>query len=172
IPATDNDPVIGKGNAAVHDIVVGKGASVLVESVMQVSGSIFSNGRINVTDGTIELNGDEAQTFSGSSFTNSTIQDLIISNKYVSISNEINDTLNITGAVSFSISNATLNTGDNLALKSTENATARIADITNGGKLSGNSIKGKAIVEKYIAARKGWYFLAIPTKPGQNINEA
>ena len=56
-----------------------------------------------------------------------------------------NDTLNITGTLSFgNVNNVTLHTGDNITLVSNANGTARVADITNSDSTnnSGNKFDG------------------------------
>ena len=172
IPATQHDPVITGGVGAVKDINIEKGASVIVKSKLQVAGNISTEGFFDATGGTVEFNGNQAQAFSGSSFVNKTIHHLLISNKTLSLIDKLNDTLNITGSIAFGVSKATFNTSNNLTLKSTAKGTASVEDLTGGGLYSGNTIRGEAVVERYIPARKGWYFLSVPTKTKQTINEA
>jgi len=73
--------------------------------------------------------------------------------------------INISNAFYFgNVNGGNFNAGGRLVLKSTIIGTARIADITNGGINSGNSISGNIIQERYIpakAARK-WIFLTNP----------
>lgn len=179
VPATANNPVIPQGVFAVDDITIAAGASLTVNGTLQIAGKLVNGGTLDATKGTIELNGAQAQTISGSSFVRRTLNNLIISNKAgVNLSATTNDTLNVTGTLSFGTSNATLNTYDNLTLKSNASATANIADVTNSGTLTGNKIIGKVTVERFLniggAAGqhgKGWVFLATPTN-GQSVRES
>lgn len=54
------------------------------------------------------------------------------------------------------VSNGTLNTGNQLTLKSTATNTARVAPLAAG------SISGNVTVERYIPARRAWRILAAP----------
>lgn len=60
----------------------------------------------------------------------------------------------------------TLNTNGNLILKSNANKTAWL------GNMTGNIINGKATVERFISAHKGWRLISIPTSTTQTIKEA
>lgn len=179
IPATKNDPILTTGIVAINDITIQQNASLTVKSIFKIGGIITNNGVLDATEGTIEFNGSSAQSFSGSYFLNKTIKNLTISNGAgLSLSTIPNDTLNITGTVSFGNSNVVFNTNDNLTLKSSASGTANIADITNNGMYSGNNITGNVIVEHYINTGKAtgqlskkWFFLAFPTQ-GQSVKES
>ena len=58
-----------------------------------------------------------------------------------------------------------LSTNDNLTIKSTAENTAWVGDMT------GNFITGQATVERYIAARKAWYFLSVPTNTTSTMHQ-
>jgi hypothetical protein len=183
IPLTKNNPVVPSGTAGVKDLTIDRGASLTVLGTLQIAGSIGNKGEFDVTNGTLEFDGGSnsatgptAQTISGSWFVNKTINNLRISNtKGLSLSSTSNDTLNITGILSFGQSNCTFNTGNNLTLKSTVKATAGVADITNNGTLKGNSINGDVTVERYVNIgnepgqhSKTWLMVSTPTK-GKSI---
>lgn len=71
----------------------------------------------------------------------------------------------ITGTLSFgAVNNSTLATGGTLLLKSSAAGTGRIADITNNGTNTGNSITGTVTVERYIPAKasRTWSLVASP----------
>ena len=172
IPATANNPVIPASTFGVNNITIASGASLFINGTLQLAGKINNNGTFDATKGTLEFVGNAAQSFSGSLFVNKTINNLKISNTALSLAATINDTLNVTGNISFGISNATFYTNANLTLKSTVAGTASIADMTNNGANSGNNIIGKANIERYVPARKAWYFLSVPTQPGQSIHDA
>lgn len=164
-----NYPVLSSGTGTVNNITINSGASVTVSSTLQIGGSITNNGTFTASSGTLEFNGVAAQSIAGSMFASKTIANLTISNAAgVNIASTANDSLIITGTISFgNVNNSTLNTGNNLTLRSNASGTARIADITNAGVNSGNSITGNATVERYIKLRAGGtgraYRLLAPT---------
>jgi hypothetical protein len=187
----------GTEKQEVRNIVIRKDALVTVtqSSVLQVRGTIYSNianylyGTLDGTDGKIELNGasphtyvgvDTPQTIAGSLFKMRTLKDLQISNPLNAyVRPTPNDTLNITGALSFgAVNNSTLYTGNNITLISLSAQTARVADITNNGSNYGNNFVGDVIVERYINTGTGagqhgkaWEFLATPTV-GQTVKQS
>ena len=177
IPPGVQSPVILLGNtASVYNINIDVGASLTVNGTLQVAGSVLNSGTLDATNGTIEMKGTSAQTIAGSVFTNKSIKNLIISNTSgtgLSVSSATNDTLKITGALTFGNAGSKLNTGDNITLVSNSLGTARVGIVGPG-----NSITGKVIVERYINIGTGagqhgksWQFLAVPTD-GQTIKES
>ncbi len=176
IPASAHNPEITSGIASVKNLTIASGASLTVTGTLQIAGTLTNNGTLDVTNGTVEFIGTAAQTVSGSSFLNKTVNNLKISNnKGVNLSSTLNDTLNITGLLSFGASNCTFNTNNNLTLKSNAAGTAGVADITNNGVNKGNSIIGNVTVERYINIgnlpgqhNKTWVMLSTPTQ-GKSI---
>jgi len=59
----------------------------------------------------------------------------------------------------------TLNTGNELTLKSSAAATARVAPVTG-------NVMGDVIVERYIPARRAWRVMSAPVGGNQSINSA
>lgn len=179
IPASQNNPVIPSGISSVKNITIASGAALTVNGTFQIAGTISNNGTLDVTNGTVEMKGSALQTISGSWFVNRTIRNLKISNTAgVNLSETANDTLNITGVLSFGVSNATFNTKDNLTLKSTAAGTASVADLTNNGANKGNAILGNVVVERYINTgslpgqhNKCWVMISTPTQ-GQTIKQS
>ena len=167
-------PVISSGAIQANNITIAPGASVTVtNAVLRISGTISNSGVLTASSGTLELNGSSSsQTIAGSMFAGKTVQDLKISNSNgVSLSGT-NDTLKISGLVSFGTSNAVLTTNGNLTLLSSATGTASVGDMTNGGANNNNNVTGNVTVEHYIPNHsKAWQFLAIPTN-GQTINAA
>ena len=172
-----NYPVINSGIGNCRNITLQTGASVTVikDGILKIAGNIYNSGKFDATNGTIEMNGADAQTIAGSMFTNKTIENLVVNNlgSGLSVSSTTNDTLKITGLLSFANASAVLNTGDNITLVSNSAGTAAV------GVLGGvNSINGKVIVERYINTGtaagehpKSWQFLAAPTS-GQSIKQS
>lgn len=182
IPTASTNVVIPNGlsfypviNAvsSVNNITVATGgsANIIVSGTFKIAGTISSTNSINATSGTIELIGATTQTISATNFTNNVISNLKLSNT-LSGASVVNPSaaiaaaggiLKITGTVSFgNVNNAVLKTNDNLTLVSSATATAGIADLTNNNINNGNSISGKAIIERYIPARRSWRLLTAP----------
>lgn len=160
------------GSAVAKTVVIGLGASVTVTNKLQIAGTVANSGTFDATSGTIEMIGTAAaQSLSGSAFTSRTINNLLISNSFgVALSATANDTLNITGSIGFgNVNNATFTTNDNLTLRSSATATARVMDVTNAGVNNNNTISGKAIVERYLpmqnlASSRRWRLLTAPVQ--------
>ena len=167
IPAgLTNYPVLNAGTGTVRNITIQSTASATISAVkLQIAGAISISGSLDASAGTIEFNGTtSAQSICNCGLVNKAINNMIISNPFgVNISSAANDTINILDAISFgNVNNSTLNTGDNIILVSRASKTARVADITNNGTNSGNSIIGKVIVERFIPAQRAWRMLTFP----------
>ena len=172
-------PVI-TGNAAVNDISIAAGAMVKVTGtgVLQIGGKINSTQGIDATAGTIEMNGNTTQKISASNFVSAAVNKLIVSNTVAGAS-PANPSVEvaanggmfkISGAVSFgNVDNALLHTNDNVTLLSNASNTACIADVTNNNVNSNNTIAGKIVIERYIAARRAWRFLTAPVTAASNV---
>lgn len=157
------------------NIALGSGTININDKTLVVGGTISrTSGLINAASGTVEFAGTSAQSVSGTYFTGKNIYNLKNSNAAgLNVSSTSGDTLRILNMLSFgSVNNATINTGNNLALISTSTQTAGVADITNNGANSGNSITGNVIVEKYIASGKKWHLLSIATTTTQTYRQA
>ena len=173
---TPNQPVLSNSPvASIKNLHIFAGAEVTVNGtgILQIAGTISNMGTLDVTDGTLELNGTSGtQNIDGTLFKNNTVKNLTISNN-VSVAATANDTLKIWGTLGFGAATAQLNTGDNITLTSSATATANV------GKLAaGNIINGKVTVERFIATGTGgapnhgksWQLLAVPTQ-GQTIKQ-
>ena len=163
-------PIIPSGNALCKNILIENTASVKVTNIgrFNLYGVITNNGTLDLLDGTLVAKGTQAQTFSGAIFYKRTIKNIEIANTFstnpvVSLSATLNDTLNITGNVSFgNVNSKEFKTNNNLTLKSTAAGTANVNDITNNETNTGNSIVDKVNVERYMFARSSWRLLATP----------
>lgn len=157
-------PVINTGIVHANDISIASAASVTVNGgIFRIGGAVSNNGTLDATAGTIELAGTSPQTLSGSMFSAKTIQNLVLSNSSGVQLTGSNDTLKISGTLSFGASNVLLTTNGNLTLLSNASGTARIDDLTAGGVYTGNDIAGNVTVEKYFANNpKAWHLLSVP----------
>jgi hypothetical protein len=168
-------PILNSQTIAVNNLIINSGASLtLTNSTLQIAGSITNNGIIDATNGTIEMNGASAQTIAGSLFYNKTIKNLVASNSAgLFVSSTAGDTLKISEGLTFGNSSATLNTGNNIDFLSTNSGTAYLGVVGPG-----NTITGKAIVDRYVNVGTGsgqhsktWEFLAFPTM-GATVKES
>ena len=136
-----------------------------------MAGSISSDpGSFNVSNGNLELNGTLSQTISGSNFSGRTLMNLVVSNTSAAglqISSAANDTLNITGTLSFGNTTSDLSTNDNLTLKSTASRTANVGQLA-----AGNIITGNVIVERYLLNGRKWRLLSAPTNSSQSVKSS
>lgn len=180
IPNVTNKPIIGSGVGSVRNISISTGSSLTVNGTgkLQVAGTITSNALLDATAGAIELNGATAQTLGGGVFTGN-VKNLIVGNTN---GLTLTGTLPVTGSVSFSVSNAALASAGYLTLKSSATGTAYIADLTNAGANTGNTITGSVKVERYIAgsgsafpvsgnSKRGFRFIGHPFSASIGLNE-
>ncbi len=177
-----NYPVIASGiTAMVRNIQVDNGASLTISNngTMKIAGVITNNGLFDAKNGSLEFNGTTAQSVSGSEFEKRTVNSLKISNTVaLNLSSVLNDTLNITGAVSFGVSNTTFNTNDNLTLKSTAVSYCKHCRHHRWRNLFRKQDRGKSVVERYLNTGTGtglhgkkWLFVSTPTT-GQSFKES
>ncbi|MEO6669820.1 MAG: hypothetical protein ABIN36_10115 [Ferruginibacter sp.] len=173
-----NQPIIALGEThQVGSVIIGTGANLTNYGTVKVAGYIYGNpASINniqagIVQGSVELNGNcsTPQSLAGNVFVNNAVKNFIVGND-VNVSAVAGENLNISRALSFgAVTGKVLATGDNIVLLSTAAATANVNDLT------GNSISGKATVERFINTgtaggqhSKGWQFLATPAQ-GQTI---
>jgi hypothetical protein len=135
-------------------------------STLKIADSIYSLSNINLRYGTLEMFGSNAQVTPASPFVNNAVNDLIMSNRSTS-GVSLNGAVDIYNSLTYSDVGMKLSTNDHLTFKSTAANTAWLGDMT------GNTITGKASVERYIPGiKKGWRFLSIPTNTTQTIQQA
>jgi hypothetical protein len=151
-----NYPIITTGTASANNITIAAGGSVIVNAagVFNSYGTITNAGTFDVTAGTLNMAGTSPQTLAGTSITSATVKNLIIGNN-VSLTNEVK----IAGLLSFGTTGRTLATNDNLTILSTFTAVDGTASV---GNTTGNTIVGKASIERYLPAIKSWRYLATP----------
>ena len=139
-------------------------------AVFRVNGTLAkNNGYMDASNGIFCLNGSNSQSVPANFFLDNKVVNLEIGN---SNSNGVTllGALDVYQTLNFSASGYKLNTNGNLTLKSTENGTASI------GNLTGKIINGDVTVERYIPTgsihAKSWQFLSVPVNGSQTINQA
>lgn len=175
IPSGVTTPTIaGSTTASVNNLTIASGATLIVKGTLQVKGTITNNGTLDLTNGSLEMNGTSVQAIAGSMFYKNTVKNLIVSNAAgLTVSSTPGDTLKISGGLIFGDPNASLKTGNNINFLSTSDATAYLGQVAPT-----NTITGNAIVDRYIDVgtgsgqhAKSWQFLAAPTN-GQSIRQS
>ncbi|MEP7237090.1 MAG: T9SS type A sorting domain-containing protein, partial [Ferruginibacter sp.] len=141
-----NYPVLSSAGIA-GNITIQSGASLTVSgTLLQINGNISNSGTFNAANGTVEMKGASAQTIPLGTFEDKIINNLIINN---TAGVTLADTVKLTGDLT--VTNGSLNTGGFLVLKSSDTATARVAQITSA---DANPITGNVTVERYIPGRR------------------
>lgn len=128
---------------------------------LTVKNNFSNSGIFNARNGTVILNGNNAQGISGSATTN--FYNLTIDNP---AGVTLNNPENIEGTLS--LNNGTLNTNTQpLTLVSNSVSTGRIAEITGSG-----DINGDITVQRFVAGgATGWVFLGTPIASPLTLND-
>lgn len=154
-----------------HILISNASASgILPAANISIAGNWINNGTFTHNSKNVLFNGSALQTLSGTSKT--VFYDFTLNNNTSPVSLNLQQTTDLLNIFSFTTSNSTLASGGNLNVKSSAARTAQIADMTAGSTLSGNSITGDAIVERYIQSGRKWRFLSIPTNSTQTVRDA
>ena len=123
-----------------------------------------TTGKMKANLGIVEMRGNTgtAQNLSGNWFVNKNISSLINANTVgVTVAAAPADTLLISSALLYGVTNSVINTNSNLTLLSRDTATARFGPLG-----AGNDITGQVTIERYLPARKSWRLLAAPVANG------
>lgn len=148
------------GSESVNNLTIQAGAGISIAGGLQVVGNAVNNGIISGT-GAITFSGATAQTLSGTG----TINNLTINNaKGLSITPGTGNTQSLTGLLT--ITNGSLNTGDNLTLVSTADLTAGVAILP-----AGTSINGRVTAQRWLAGQRGFRTLGHPFHEPLPLNE-
>ena len=139
-------------------------------AVFRVNGTLTkNNGYIDASSGIFCLNGSNGQSIPANLFLDNKVVNLEIGNSSLS-GVALLGALDVYQTLNFSSSGYQLNTNGNLTLKSTENVTASV------GNLTGKIINGDVTVERYIPTglthAKSWQFVSVPVNGSQTINQA
>ncbi|MFN3941986.1 MAG: T9SS type A sorting domain-containing protein [Flavobacterium sp.] len=168
--ATTSNTLNVTGNVVVNGGQFLMSNSTIIGGVgnLNASGNITLNGGFfglpeNITTGNFNLNGTAApQTIAISEDAEASVRNININNNN-GITLSGSGTLDVKEIVSFgNINNAILNAGGVLRLLSTNNLTARIADITNNNVNSGNTISGNVIAQRFIPQGKRAFRFVTP----------
>ncbi|RYE24600.1 MAG: T9SS type A sorting domain-containing protein, partial [Sphingobacteriales bacterium] len=155
-------PVVDTGVVSIGNLSIASGAAVTLSATMRLKGSISGGGSFNAANGTVEFTGSAPQTIAAATFTNNAVKDVVIDNSSAE-GVILSAPLDVYGALTFSDNGNIFSTNDFLTLKSTAAGVARV------GNMTGKTITGNVTVENYIAARKAWYFLSVPTASTYSI---
>jgi hypothetical protein len=163
-------------SASSANINIATGATVTVNTggLFNLYGTATGNNNFDLTKG--KLNVLSATTLSGATFKDKAIKDIVASSSFA-ISATANDTLKVTGLVSFVGDNKVITTNGNLTLVSTANGTASIGDLYNGETAgvpnnTGNAVTGAVNIERYVQAVRAWRLLATPITGTQTVKQA
>lgn len=119
-------------------------------------------GTIDAQNGSLEFGGTLAQAIPAGALHNNKVKNLRISNTSTG-GVSLNAKMDVTGVLDFgAVNNGNLKSNNNLTLKSDATNTARVADLTNGGANSGNTIEGLVTVERYFVNNGRRYRLVTP----------
>jgi len=148
------------------DVIVNNGGLLNVAlSTLEVKDSITSSAGINLRYGNLEMSGGNIQLIPASSFVKDAVYNFIVNNASAA-GITLGGSVDIYNSLTYAGSGQKLSTNDYLTIKSVADSTAWVGDMT------GNTITGKAIVERSVIAHKGWRFLSIPTNNTQTIQQA
>lgn len=154
-----NNVYVSTSNVAVSD----NGLVNVAGSTIKVAGSITSAEAIDVSNGTVEMNGTAPQQLLAGSLLGKFIKALTINN---TAGVTVNDTVKLTDVLT--VSNGNLVSGGFLTLKSYDISTARVARVTS---LAADPITGNVIVERFIAAKRAFRFLTAPVNTTGSIRD-
>jgi len=150
---------IATGNFSIN---TGSGVDVsALNSSLTVAGNFLTDGTFNARAGQVFLNGTTAQTIGGSS--SNTFHDLMLNNNAGAT---LTSPANLIG--SLTLNNGTFNlNGQAFTMVSTATATARIAQITGSGDITGN-----VIVQRFApGGTTGWALFGTPISSALTLNE-
>ena len=130
-------------------------------STLKVANSITSAGAIDVSNGTMEMNGTAAQQIPANSLTGNVIQNLTINGT---------DNVTVGGPLALTdvltLSGGSLSSAGTLTLKSISTKTARVAPVTTNAVVP---VIGNVVAERYISSKRAFRFLAAPVNTTGNI---
>lgn len=149
--------------SALGNVSIAGGSSVDVSTSnhqLSLRGNFINSGTFNARSGLVFLNGTTAQTIGGSSTTN--FFDLTLNNNAgATLTNSENLISTLT------LNNGNFNANGLLTMVSTATATARIAQITGSGNITGN-----VIVQRFApGGTTGWALIGTPISTGLTLND-
>lgn len=164
-----NYPLVtgGDGIADCANLTIQEGGSVIVNSEgsgrLRVYGTINVSGTLDISNGTLIMAGNLPQTIPADALVDNTVRNLTIYHVGTLGSTTIEGPLSLTGILD--INGGILNTGGFLTLKSTDGATAMVAEVD--GILA--AINGDVTVERYISGKRAFRLIS-PSTTGGTIN--
>ncbi|ALM47776.1 hypothetical protein AMR72_01990 [Flavobacterium psychrophilum] len=144
-------PLINNDLTVTNNVAVTAGTLNINDRLIRIGGNITSTGSFIVSNGTVEMNGTNAQSIAASSFTGNLIKNLTVTN---------NAGVGLGGAISLTeilkVNTGTFNTAGNLTLLSTEEKTALISG-SGAGQVTGN-----VTMQRYLVAGFGYKYFSSP----------
>jgi hypothetical protein len=161
----NGDQPITNANGLIYQglSIAGSGNKTAPPGLLTVQGNLAKSGAAVFlhNDGSVWLNGNNAQNFAGLTYNN-----LILANNTKSTAGNctIMDSIKISNGTTLSIAAA-----DAITLYSGPTKTARVGMVD--GDINYNTT-GKFVVERYIPAKKAWRFLSVATNSTQSVRSA
>jgi hypothetical protein len=142
-----------------NDVVITAGKLDIANQVLKIGGHLSNSDRFAAGQGTIEMNGTDAQTIPAGAFTGNLVKNLTINNP---AGVRLDGTLALSAVLL--AANGTLTTGGYLTLLSTATQTALI----DGGGLG--EVTGAVTMQRYLAAGFGYKYFSAPFQAA-TVNE-
>jgi hypothetical protein len=147
-----NYPIITSGTITLNSIFLATGSSfTLSNAELVLKGSIYNNGTLNVTNGTVELNGSAPQVIPSGAFYTDKVKNLTLNN---SAGVTLNGNLKVTGILKAALGN--FDASGYLTLVSDSNQTALVDGSGNG------QIVGEITMQRFIDSAFGYKYLSSP----------
>jgi hypothetical protein len=145
-------PHLDTGTGSVNNITIKNGASLTVaNATLQIAGAIINSGTLDLSAGTLLMNGSIAQIIPAAAFAGNQIQNLIVNN---TAGITLAGTLNLSAILL--ATSGEFNTNGYLTLISTAAQTALI-DGSGAGSVTGN-----VTMQRYLVAGYGYKYFSSP----------
>jgi len=146
-------PLITNDLTVSNNVTVTAGTLNINNRTIKIGGNISNSGSFIVSNGTVEMNGTNAQSIAASAFTGNLIKNLTITNN---AGVNLGGPLNLTEILK--VNTGTFNASGNLTLASTTDKTALI-DGSGAGGVSGN-----ITMQRYLVAGFGYKYFSPPVQ--------
>jgi hypothetical protein len=147
--------ISGSSSTSLGNLTITASGNLVASANLSIHSNFTNNGTYNANNGTITFDGPAAQVIQGS--TNTSFNNIVYNNNS---SLTVSTPQSLIGVLSITTSSGVFNANGNLTLVSTSTSDARIAQITNGGSISGN-----VTVQRYLpnsGSLRAYRYLASP----------